>query len=557
LRTSRTLLALGALVLLTGCWTVPGAGPQRSGHNPAELALTPGNVASLEPDWTWQAEWTTPRAVQDPIVTPDGVHVSVGHKLVTVDPDTGGERWRAVLYDAGTAAQIPIAATKPAYEGGQVLVSVSVYRNFVPGSGTRSYDGATGANLGDVARSAIEVPVPRDRRVAATFGDVVGTGLGAVGYFVTDRDDASRSWSALLATYGLEGSERLAGPAVATDRFFFAYGDTLFAYPLDRPAGCTPLIEGSTLVVCPPLWSQRFGDGLTAPVLSNDGSTLVVADAGHVYALDPATGSQHWNGNLPSADEPGARASIDDDQVFVTNGGTLSAFTRDGCPGFDACSPGWTADTAGPVTAQAAVAGGVVYTATTSGNLRAFRASGCGGFICGPRWQHDLGVDLSGAPAVSNGRLFVGTVDGRLVSFRPSGDGSVRGTMTGAGSSTLGDAAGRPFLRSTSSGTFDATTLGAGTYNFEVSDLGTQRYLKLDLVTGEGTLEASAGPFVSGVSDVELTVGGGTGRFEGSAGTLVLDDYARTDVTCLPDFPPGLFCDWNETATLTGSVLLP
>jgi hypothetical protein len=27
-------------------------------------------------------------------------------------------------------------------------------------------------------------------------------------------------------------------------------------------------------------------------------------------------------------------------------------------------------------------------------------------------------------------------------------------------------------------------------------------------------------------------------------------------VTCLPGNPPGLFCNWNETATLTGSVLL-
>jgi outer membrane protein assembly factor BamB len=555
MRAGRTLL-LGALVLLTGCWTVPGAGPQRSGHNAAELALTPANVASLERDWTWQAEWTTPRAVQDPIVTPGGVHVSVGHKLVTVDPNTGAERWRAVLYDAGTAAQIPITATKPAFAQGQVLVSISVYRNFVPGSGTRSYDATTGANLGDVARSALEVPVPRDRRVVGTSGDVVGSGIGVVGYFVTDRDDPSKSWNALLATYGLEGSQGITGPAVARDRFFFAYGTTLYAYPLDEPSGCGPAAPGSSFVVCPPLWSETFGDGLTAPVLSGDESILVVADAGHVFALDPATGAHLWTGNLPSAEAPGTRPSVDDDHVFVVNGGTLSAFARDGCPGFDTCTPRWMAETAGPVTSQAALAGGVVYTATSSGHLRAFRASGCGGWNCTPRWQHDLGVELTGAPAVSNGRLFVGTADGQLISFRPSGEGSVRGLLSGRGSSTLDSVGGRPIQRSTSSGTFDATTLGVGTYTFDVSDTGTQRYLTLGLVMDEGSLQASAGPLVSGVSGVELTVSGGTGRFAGSSGTLVLEGYARTDVTCLPGNPPGLFCNWNETATLTGSVLL-
>lgn len=553
MRGVRTLLGVGALVLLTGCWTVPGAGPQRSGHNTAESLLTLDNVASLEPDWTWQADWETARAVQDPIVTSAGVHASVGHKLVTVDPATGAEQWRAVLYDAGTAAQIPINATKPAFERGEVLVSVSVYRNFVAGSGTRSYDATTGASLGAVARSAIEVPVPRDHRVVGTYGDIIGSGLGVVGYFVTDRDDPSRSWSALLAAYGMEGSQGITGPAVAGDRFFFAYGSTLYAYPLDEPSACGPPAPGSSFVVCPPIWSETFGDGLTPPALSGDGSTLVVADAGHVFALDPATGAHLWSGDLPSAEAPGARPSVDDDHVFVTSGGTLTAFARAGC-GAETCGPEWNADTGGPVGTQAAVAGDVVYTATSTGVLRAWRASGCGGWSCTPRWQHDLGVQVTGAPAVSNGRLFVGTVDGRLISFRPSGVGLVRGPMSGRGSSTVDGVGGHPILRSTSTGTFDATFLGAGTYTLNVSDTGTQRYLALGLVTGDGSLQASAGPFVSGVSGVELTISGGTGKFASSSGTLVIEDDARTDVTCAPTDPPNLFCNWNETATLTGSI---
>ena len=161
MRSVRTLIVLGTALVLAGCWTVPGAGPQRSGHNAAEFALTAANVAGLEPDWTWQAEWTTDRAVKDPIVSAAGVHVSVGHKLVTVDPATGAERWRAVLYDAGTAAQIPIGASKPAFDRGQVLVSVGVYRDLVPGSGTRAYDATTGAVERPDSASAARPPYDR------------------------------------------------------------------------------------------------------------------------------------------------------------------------------------------------------------------------------------------------------------------------------------------------------------------------------------------------------------------------------------------------------------
>jgi hypothetical protein len=46
--------------------------------------------------------------VLDPVASPAGVHISVGHKLVTVDAATGAKRWRAVLFDA---AAIPIGAS--------------------------------------------------------------------------------------------------------------------------------------------------------------------------------------------------------------------------------------------------------------------------------------------------------------------------------------------------------------------------------------------------------------------------------------------------------------
>ncbi len=422
MRGVRVLIVATALLVLSGCWTVPGAGPQRSGHNPAEAGLTTANVGTLRVDWTWQAEWTTARAVLDPIASPAGVHVAVGHKLVTVDAATGVERWRAVLFDA---AAIPIgaSASAPAVEDGKVFVSVRILRNIEPGAprGTHAYDAQTGYHFGVVATDAIGVPVPRDRRIVGTSSAIIGSsGLGVTGYFVKDLEDASASWGADLRLVDASGFVEPSSPAVSEDGFFFADGSTLFAYPMTEPVGCYNPIVGQPLRVCPPRWSKTFGAGLTRPTLTGDGQMLIVGDAGHLWVLQASIGADLWSGPLPTNDPPSASPSVDDDHVFVPTAGRLVVFDRQGC-GAAACDPVWSADTGGTVSAQPAVAGGVVYTATTGGVLRAFSAAGCGAMTCAPLWEHDLGVQVTGAPAVSLGRLFVGTVDGRLISFSPRG----------------------------------------------------------------------------------------------------------------------------------------
>jgi outer membrane protein assembly factor BamB len=77
----------------------------------------------------------------------------------------------------------------------------------------------------------------------------------------------------------------------------------------------------------------------------------------------------------------------------------------------------WSASTAGSPF-QPAVAGGVVFTASTTGNLRAFDATGCGASTCDPLWSASTGSAITGAPAVSGGRLFIPTDDSRLISYR-------------------------------------------------------------------------------------------------------------------------------------------
>ncbi len=418
MRRAREGMAIGALLVLAGCWTVPGAGPQRSGHNPAETALTAANVSSLSPDWTWQAEWTTPRAVLDPVASPSGVHIAVGHKLVTIDAATGVERWRAVLFDTGLPTAASIRAGAPAFDGGKVFVPLV----WGTGGSTNAYDAQTGRYDGVVAGGAIDVAVPRSGRIVGTSWNGIGSsGLVVSSYFVKDLQVPSASWGADLAL-GDSSLGRPSSPAVANDGFFLADRGTLVAYPITEPTGCVNPIPGTPFRVCPPTWTRAFGAGLTRPTLTRDDQVLIVGDAGHLWALRASTGTDVWSGPLPTSAPPSASPSVDDDHVFVPTAGKLVVFDRSGC-GAASCNPVWSADTGGTVNAQPAVAGGLVYTATTSGVLRAFPAAGCGTTTCAPIWEHDLGVQVTGAPAVSLGRLFVGTVDGRLISFVPHANG--------------------------------------------------------------------------------------------------------------------------------------
>jgi outer membrane protein assembly factor BamB len=79
--------------------------------------------------------------------------------------------------------------------------------------------------------------------------------------------------------------------------------------------------------------------------------------------------------------------------------------------------PSWVGSTDSRITQQPAVAGGVVFVGTASGEVTAFNAAGCGSTVCGTLWSGSTGSEITGAPAISNGQLYVGTADGRLIAY--------------------------------------------------------------------------------------------------------------------------------------------
>jgi outer membrane protein assembly factor BamB len=348
------------------------------------------------------------------------VHASVGHKIVTLDPETGAFRWDGQVYEPQPPeSQSFVSAGDAAATEGRVFVPVQTYRNVIAGAGVHSFDVQTGAPGGIVASSAVQVAVPRDGLLVATRSEVIGSGIGAAGYHITDLRGQGRGWTAYVTAGGAPIT--LSSPAVGADAFYFSGEGQLLAYPLAMPANCGAIPPGSQIVYCPGRWSYRAGANVTQPALTRDGTQVLVGAVDKVDGVDAATGELRWTATLPVDTAPYAPPSADDRFAYVARGGKLFVYERATCAvSSSPCTPIWSTDTGGEVDAQPAIAAGVVYTATTTGVVRAFAAGGCGQATCAHRWETNVGAAVTGGPSISNGHLYIGTIDGRLIAFAPT-----------------------------------------------------------------------------------------------------------------------------------------
>ncbi len=71
---------------------------------------------------------------------------------------------------------------------------------------------------------------------------------------------------------------------------------------------------------------------------------------------------------------------------------------------------------AGSPVAAPAVAGDVVYVASSGGTLEAFPA----GASSPPLWSTELRSEITGGPTVAHGTLLLGTEAGEVVAYRPT-----------------------------------------------------------------------------------------------------------------------------------------
>lgn len=255
---------------------------------------------------------------------------------------------------------------------------------------------------------------------------------------------AQTTFTALDAATGVTrwiytGSSTFSDPAVHGGYVYTASLDgDLYAFPTNCVESCTPA------------WAVPVGKlGTNSPPTYADGSLFLGGYDGRAYAFDATTGAQLWSAqvNPPVNDPLNFAPAVSRGRVFVSGDRGIYAFPER-CS--MECEPLWVAKTKfapvaaptaagrfilvadyqgtiyaidaatgvlqweGTVTAiphAIAVANGVAYVASGSGELVAFAVVGCDETVCNPLWTSaPSGLTLF-TPTIANGVVYVGALD--------------------------------------------------------------------------------------------------------------------------------------------------
>jgi outer membrane protein assembly factor BamB len=432
MRRTATILPCAVLVLvLSGCWPVPGQNADRTGHNGFERAITPATVADLEQ--AWASSWP---GVGTPVVSSGGIHVVIedpvsAHAcaLITLRPSDGEYLWHAILAEAIACGEVYDATTlsDPFVIGGQVVVgfeTLYALRGCCPALwqydvGSRSFDVATG----------VEGAGWVDWKVGSVRGDLAVTMGGTIMWppyspnitQSTGLESAAGGAAPLSIPGSVEASTTIGRDAVLhTGHGLLATtpGDTttgigVRSYPL---SGLVNTCGTSGTESCP-RWATPVDGAVTGPPVLGDGGETVFAatTTGTTYALDGDTGAVRWSTPVGAAVTASPALAGGVLHVPTASGELVAIDATDG-------TVLWRGATgsAAAISGQPASAGGVVFTGSADGRVSAFDAAGCGAASCGTLWSASAGTAVTGAPAVSNGQLYVPNDDG-LTAYRLPG----------------------------------------------------------------------------------------------------------------------------------------
>jgi outer membrane protein assembly factor BamB len=410
----RAVVAAFALLAAAGCDWVQYRGDAAHTGTVVEVAIGAGNVGDLEQLWSVTVgDPATPRPVRDPVVAGGVAVAGSGLALRAVDAASGASRW-AYAFPAPTPELQP-SVTGPGMADGAVLVGYT--GPFTSGGVTgrvARFDLATGAELPPLDdHTTIDLGVSSPVAVTGA-GDVWFSG-GVVCPLVdckfTGIEGVLASGRTVAGLRATPPAEQPAGPPAVGDGVAVVVGGDgiMRAYDAAGVEGCT-LNTQVNVFACTELWTAPVGTIGGTPVIS-DGYVILVAGT-QVVAVEIA-GPPGTRTPVPIADVAGGTVpAVSAEGLFVGSADGLVAVVPDCAP---ICT--WQGDTGAPVASAPTVANGVVYVASTDGNLHAFSAAGCPEPTCAPLWSAATPGVATSSPVVANGRVYVGTSTGQLVAY--------------------------------------------------------------------------------------------------------------------------------------------
>jgi outer membrane protein assembly factor BamB len=395
-----TTIVVAATLLLAGCWTQIGFGPEHAGFNRLETTISTTNVGQLAHAWSADLGDVT----NVPVVVGSTVYASSYPGAITaLDASSGAQRWQTLLGRQGQPADF---ADAPTFDGENLRVPVS-FSQFLTG-GTFTVDPATGsADDGHLAERNLEGVVASDLHDATAWAQsiVSEASLNLLHYPGCCHDGAIDA--------GLTTQYPFTVPALVGRRALLGVGPLVRAWPFDS---CVEFPVTESITFCAPQWSTDVGSRASFPVGIGHGLVAVGTAKGEVVVLDVATGAERWRSTKVTG--PLTAPASDGTHLFVgTGGGRVDVYDIDGC-GAPTCTRRWSNVLFAAAAGQPAIANGLVYATTTDGHVRAFDATGCGTPPCTALWSRRPSTTTLTGPVVANGGVYVVTTGGSLVAYR-------------------------------------------------------------------------------------------------------------------------------------------
>jgi hypothetical protein len=450
------LLVVTIAVLVSGCdWVALGYDASRSGTNPSETTIGPGNVGTLQQQWsatigpgpTDQSAATWSPVVASGTVfagSKDGVLRAFdkqGVKGCSGAPKVCQPLWTATLGGE------PLT---PTVVNGTVFVTSGNTLYALDAAGVAGCTGVPKVCLPRWSASpATDSPVVANGAVFVSTGPTIAAfdAAGTTGCAGTPTTCAPLWTSTPAGCQGIATQCRFSAPSVVQGKVYavwsgnYEFGQAyLQAFDAAGTTGCS-----GTPKRCAPLWQTfvRANRPVPPPSIAN-GRVFVVGNfvdsitegppGAWLEAHDAATGSLIWDSKLTGhlAYPPVVAGG----RLYVP-AGRMRVFDATGVQG---CAPNGASrrcsglfDIANlELTATASIANGVLYDGsapftiegiTVPAAVRAYSVAGltatCAQFqACPSIWTSASSVGATSAPVVVDGTVYVASADGKLWSYR-------------------------------------------------------------------------------------------------------------------------------------------
>ena len=435
------LVAVCALGFASCNWAQFRFGPEHTGHNQTEKAISVSNVSSLVLRFTAATGGSI--FMSSPAVVNGVVY-------------TGSEDGKLYAFDSAgntncsgtpkTCAPLWTGSTGSSIESSPAVVNGVVYIGSVDDK-LYAFDAAGNTNCSGTPKTC--APLWTATTGASIYSSpTVANGVVYVGSYIPD--DRLYAFDA-AGTTNCSGTPKTCAPlwtaitdgavyssaAVSTGVVYVgSLGGNLYAFDAAGKENCS-----GTPTTCAPLWTYPTGAVSSSPAVAR-GVVYVGDFLSRVYGFD-ATGKTNCSGT-PKVCGPlwtnGVNSSIGVTSSPAVAGGNV--YVGDECNfnyptqppncgntphfyAFDAATGAsrWTAiATAAPVPSSPGVAHRVVFVGSVDGNLYAFDAAGhtdCSGTptFCQPLWTGSTASSVASSPAIANGMVYVGSEDGKLYAF--------------------------------------------------------------------------------------------------------------------------------------------